>query len=56
VRGKRGNLAASAIVYPLVRIADVIANLGRPGQIRKVFAGFQKYLYEEEKLPATECE
>lgn len=26
-------------------IADAVADLGRPEQISKVFAGFQKYLY-----------
>jgi len=28
-------------------IADAIADLGRPEEISKVFAGFQKYLYEK---------
>ena len=28
-------------------IADAIADLGQPEQIREVFAGFQKYLYQE---------
>ena len=28
-------------------IADAIADLGEPEQIREVFAGFQKYLYDE---------
>ena len=28
-------------------IADAMADLGRPEEIGKVFAGFQKYLYEE---------
>ena len=42
--GKRGN--------PLLRlkyhnsIADAVADLGRPDEIGKVFAGFQKYLYQ----------
>jgi type I restriction enzyme R subunit len=27
-------------------IADAMADLGRPEEIGKVFAGFQKYLYE----------
>jgi type I restriction enzyme R subunit len=27
-------------------IADAVADLGRPDEIGKVFAGFQKYLYE----------
>ena len=29
-------------------IADAIADLGRPEEIGKVFAGFQKYLYARE--------
>lgn len=29
-------------------IADAVADLGRPDEIGKVFAGFQKYLYQEE--------
>jgi len=28
-------------------IADAVADLGRPEEIRKVFAGFQKYLYQQ---------
>ena len=38
---------------PLLRIkyhdsmADAIADLGRPDEIRKIFAGFQQYLYQE---------
>ena len=28
-------------------IADAVADLGRPEEIGKVFAGFQKYLYEQ---------
>jgi hypothetical protein len=28
-------------------IADAVADLGKPEDIGKVFAGFQKYLYEE---------
>jgi type I restriction enzyme R subunit len=28
-------------------IADAVADLGRPEDIGKVFAGFQKYLYQE---------
>ena len=42
--GKRGN--------PLLRlkyhnsIADAVADLGWPDEIGKVFAGFQKYLYQ----------
>ena len=27
-------------------IADAVADLGRPEEIGRVFAGFQKYLYE----------
>lgn len=27
-------------------ISDAVADLGSAGQIRRVFAGFQKYLYE----------
>ena len=27
-------------------IADAVADLGRPDEIGKVFAGFQKYLYQ----------
>ena len=27
-------------------IADAIADLGNPEEINKVFAGFQKYLYQ----------
>ena len=29
-----------------IAIADVVADLGRADQIRRVFVGFQKYLYE----------
>jgi len=29
-------------------IADAVADLGRPEEIGKLFAGFQRYLYEEE--------
>jgi len=29
-------------------IADVVADLGRPEEIGKVFAGFQKYLYQQQ--------
>lgn len=29
-------------------IADAVADLGRPKEIGKVFAGFQKYLYREQ--------
>ena len=28
-------------------IADAVADLGRPDEIGRVFAGFQKYLYEQ---------
>jgi type I restriction enzyme, R subunit len=28
-------------------IADAVADLGKPDEIWKVFAGFQKYLYEK---------
>jgi type I restriction enzyme R subunit len=28
-------------------IADAVADLGKPDEIGKVFAGFQKYLYQE---------
>ena len=28
-------------------IADAVADLGRPDEIGSVFAGFQKYLYQE---------
>jgi type I restriction enzyme R subunit len=28
-------------------IADAVADLGRPDEIGKVFAGFQKYLYQK---------
>ena len=27
-------------------IADAVADLGRPDEIGKVFAGFQRYLYQ----------
>ncbi len=29
-------------------IADAVADLGRPEEIGKVFAGFQKYLYQQQ--------
>jgi type I restriction enzyme, R subunit len=29
-----------------IAIADVVADLGSADQIRRVFVGFQKYLYE----------
>ena len=28
-------------------IADAVADLGKPDEIGKVFAGFQKYLYQD---------
>ena len=28
-------------------IADAVADLGKPDEIGRVFAGFQKYLYQE---------
>jgi type I restriction enzyme R subunit len=28
-------------------IADAVADLGKPEEIGKAFAGFQKYLYED---------
>ena len=34
-------------------IADAVADLGRPEEIGKVFAGFQKYLYKEESESAA---
>ena len=27
-------------------IADAVTNLGKPDEIRRVFSGFQKYLYQ----------
>jgi type I restriction enzyme R subunit len=39
-------------LMPLLRlkyhdsIADAVADLGKPDEIRRIFAGFQKYLYE----------
>ena len=44
---------------PLLRIkyhdsmADAIADLGRPDEIRKIFAGFQQYLYQESAMNAA---
>jgi len=29
-------------------IADAVADLGRPDEIGRVFAGFQKYLYHQQ--------
>jgi hypothetical protein len=29
-------------------IADAVADLGRPAEIGKAFAGFQKYLYQQQ--------
>lgn len=42
----------AAKLNPLLRlkyhaIADAVADLGRPEEIGKAFAGFQKYLYTE---------
>jgi type I restriction enzyme R subunit len=31
-------------------IADAVADLGRPEEIGKVFAGFQKYLYQRQAV------
>ncbi len=31
-------------------IADAVADLGRPEEIGKVFAGFQKYLYQQQAV------
>ncbi len=31
-------------------IADAIADLGRPDEIGKAFAGFQKYLYQQQTV------
>ena len=28
-------------------IADAVADLGKPEEIRRIFAGFQKYLYQD---------
>ena len=30
--------------------ADAVADLGRPDEIGKVFAGFQKYLYQQQAV------
>ena len=44
---------ASEKLSPLLKlkynnaIADAIADLGKPEEIGRVFAGFQKYLYRE---------
>ena len=41
-------------LMPLLRlkyhnsIADAVADLGRPDEIGRVFAGFQKYLYQQQ--------
>jgi type I restriction enzyme, R subunit len=41
------------LLTPLLRlkyedsIADAVADLGRPEDIGRLFAGFQKYLYEK---------
>ena len=45
-----------AKLTPLLRlkyhdsIADAVADLGRPEEIGKVFAGFQKYLYQQQAV------
>ena len=45
---------ASEKLSPLLRlkynsaIADAIADLGKPEEIGKVFAGFQKFLYQQQ--------
>ncbi len=31
-------------------IADAVADLGRPEEIGRLFAGFQKYLYQQSEL------
>ena len=31
-------------------IADAMADLGQPEEIRKAFSGFQKYLYQEQPV------
>ena len=41
----RDNLRFVAMLYH-DSIADALADLGKPDEIGKVFAGFQKYLYE----------
>lgn len=33
-------------------IQDAVAELGQPNEIGKVFSGFQRYLYDESKIPA----
>jgi type I restriction enzyme R subunit len=33
-------------------IADAVADLGRPEKIGRVFAGFQKYLYQHDQQAA----
>ncbi|PKL37887.1 MAG: hypothetical protein CVV41_22830 [Candidatus Riflebacteria bacterium HGW-Riflebacteria-1] len=38
---------ACAVVIPFQCLANAIADLGRPEDIGRVFAGFQKYLYQE---------
>ncbi len=35
-------------------ISDAVAELGSPDQIRDVFVGFQRYLYEAGMASATE--
>ena len=58
--GGREGLAVEELdqekLTPLLRlkyhdsIADAVADLGKPEEIGKVFAGFQKYLYQEGRL------
>ncbi len=31
-------------------IADAVADLGKPDEIGRVFAGFQKYLYQQQAV------
>ena len=31
-------------------LSDAVADLGEPGEIGKVFSGFQKYLYERQSV------
>ena len=33
-------------------IADAVADLGKPEEIGRVFAGFQKYLYQQQEAVA----
>ena len=34
-------------------IADALADLGRPDQVRRVFVGFQRHLYTRPPLPSS---